>query len=174
MIRYKKHQITGEKNPLKGLWYAHPVIEETFDIEKLAKHMSNHNTPHSADVTKGVLAIFKIQTIACSIFPNIASAHYLLCNVAFIFPHLYIHVSNTLSQRQAYFRETDANDTFLFHSRIYHSTKSIANRVPFSKSRFTFLPKISFRYLGCNPKPGRTERTFCSVMTSPAFMSFDT
>ena len=117
MIRYKKHQITDEKSPLKGLWYAHPVIEETFDIE----------------------------------------------NVFYM-----------LSQIQTYFRETDANDTFLFHSRIYHSTKSIANRVPFSKSRFTFLSKISFRYLGCNPKPGRTERTFRSVMTSPDFMSSDT
>ena len=38
MIRYKKYQVTGEDSPLKGLWYARPVIEETFDIEKLAKH----------------------------------------------------------------------------------------------------------------------------------------
>ena len=33
MIRYKKYQMTGEKSPLKGLWYARPVIEETFNIE---------------------------------------------------------------------------------------------------------------------------------------------
>ena len=50
MIRYKKYQVTGEDSPLKGLWYARPVIEETFDIEKLAKHMSNHNTPYSSGV----------------------------------------------------------------------------------------------------------------------------
>ena len=31
MIRYKKYQFTGENHPLKGLWYARPVIEETFD-----------------------------------------------------------------------------------------------------------------------------------------------
>ena len=31
MIRYKKYQVTGEDSPLKGLWYARPVIEETFD-----------------------------------------------------------------------------------------------------------------------------------------------
>lgn len=55
MIRYKKYQVTGENSPLKGLWYARPVIEETFDIEKLAKHMSNHNTPYSSGVIKGVL-----------------------------------------------------------------------------------------------------------------------
>ena len=33
MIRYKKYQVTGENSLLKGLWYARPVIEETFDIE---------------------------------------------------------------------------------------------------------------------------------------------
>jgi len=27
MIRYKKYQVTGENSPLKGLWYARPVIE---------------------------------------------------------------------------------------------------------------------------------------------------
>lgn len=43
MIRYKKYQMTGENHPLKGLWYARPLIEDTFDTEKLAKHMSNHN-----------------------------------------------------------------------------------------------------------------------------------
>lgn len=56
MIRYKKYQVTGENSPLKGLWYARPVIEETFDIEKLAKHMANHNSPYSSGVIKGVLA----------------------------------------------------------------------------------------------------------------------
>ena len=56
MIRYKKYQVTGENSPLKGLWYARPVIEDTYDTEKLAKHMSNHNTPYSAGVIKGVLA----------------------------------------------------------------------------------------------------------------------
>ncbi len=62
MIRYKKYQVTGEDSPLKGLWYARPVIEETFDIEKLAKHMSNHNTPYSSGVIKGVLA----DMVACT------------------------------------------------------------------------------------------------------------
>ena len=28
MIRYKKYQMTGENSPLKGLWYARPVIED--------------------------------------------------------------------------------------------------------------------------------------------------
>lgn len=55
MIRYKKYQVVGEKSPLKGLWYARPLIEDTFDTEKLAKHMANHNTPYSAGLIKGVL-----------------------------------------------------------------------------------------------------------------------
>ena len=55
MIRYKKYQMTGENSPLKGLWYARPVIEETYDTERRAKHMENHNTPYSAGVIKGVL-----------------------------------------------------------------------------------------------------------------------
>ena len=55
MIRYKKYQMTGEKSPLKGLWYARPLIEDTFDTERLAKHMANHNTPYSEGLIKGVL-----------------------------------------------------------------------------------------------------------------------
>ena len=47
--------MTGENSPLKGLWYARPVIEETYDTERLAKHMANHNTPYSTGVVKGVL-----------------------------------------------------------------------------------------------------------------------
>lgn len=53
MIRYKKYQMTGENSPLKGLWYARPVIEETYDTERLAKHMANHNTPYSAGCRQG-------------------------------------------------------------------------------------------------------------------------
>lgn len=55
MLRYKKYQVTGDSSPLKGLWYARPLIEETFDIEKLARHMANHNSPYSSGVIKGVL-----------------------------------------------------------------------------------------------------------------------
>ena len=56
MITYKKIQIVGENHPCNGLWYARPVINETFDIETLSKHMSKHNTPFSPGVIKGVLA----------------------------------------------------------------------------------------------------------------------
>ena len=62
MIRYKKYQFTGENHPLKGLWYARPVIEETIDTELLAKPMASHTTPYSAGLIKGVLT----DMIACT------------------------------------------------------------------------------------------------------------
>lgn len=62
MIRFKKYQVVGEKSPLKGLWYARPLIEDTVNTEALAKHMANHNTPYSAGLIKGVLT----DMIACT------------------------------------------------------------------------------------------------------------
>ena len=54
-------QIVGEQHQCNGLWYARPVINETYDIEALSKHMSKHNTPFSPGVIKGVLA----DMVAC-------------------------------------------------------------------------------------------------------------
>lgn len=62
MITYRKIQITGEQHPCYGKWYARPVINETFDIETLSKHMSKHNTPFSPGVIKGVLS----DMVACT------------------------------------------------------------------------------------------------------------
>ena len=61
MILYKKYQIKGEEHPGNGLWYARPVINETLDLDALARHMSKHNTPFSPGVTKGVLG----DMVAC-------------------------------------------------------------------------------------------------------------
>jgi nucleoid DNA-binding protein len=36
-------------------WYARPVVEETMDIEALAEHMANHNSPYSKGVLIGIL-----------------------------------------------------------------------------------------------------------------------
>ena len=55
MILYKKYQMAGGNNKSKGLWYIRPVINQMLDIEALAKHMSDHNTPYSPGVIKGVL-----------------------------------------------------------------------------------------------------------------------
>jgi predicted histone-like DNA-binding protein len=42
-----------EKAYLK--WYARPVVEETIDIDGLAEHMANHNSPYSKGVLVGII-----------------------------------------------------------------------------------------------------------------------
>ena len=47
----KNEKMTGAY----GLYYAYPVVNETYDIDKLSEHMSSHNTPFSAGAIKGML-----------------------------------------------------------------------------------------------------------------------
>lgn len=56
MILYILKQNNNEDSPAFGKWYAYPVIEECIDLDGLAEHMSNHNTPFSKGAIKGVLA----------------------------------------------------------------------------------------------------------------------
>lgn len=55
MIKYVKYQnkTTGQKT--SGKWYVRAVIEQTIDLDALAEHMSNHNTPFSKGTIKGIL-----------------------------------------------------------------------------------------------------------------------
>ena len=55
MIRYVLKQNNNEDSRVYGKWFAYPVIEETIDLDALAEHMSNHNTPYSEGVIKGLL-----------------------------------------------------------------------------------------------------------------------
>ena len=55
MIRYKLYQNKMSSSPNYGHWYARAVCDETFDTERLAQHMSEHNTPYSPGVIHGVL-----------------------------------------------------------------------------------------------------------------------
>ena len=55
MIRYKIYQNQQKKGVNAGKWFARSVADETFDLAKLAEHMSKHNTPYSGGVIKGVL-----------------------------------------------------------------------------------------------------------------------
>ena len=61
MITYKKKQFAMKTGDNAGKWYAIPVVSETYDLERLADHMSHHNTPFSQGVIKGVLA----DMVAC-------------------------------------------------------------------------------------------------------------
>ena len=55
MIRYVLKQNKNEDSKVFGKWFAYPVIEETLNLDNLAEHMSNHNSPYSKGVIKGLL-----------------------------------------------------------------------------------------------------------------------
>ena len=52
MIRYKIYQNQQKKGVNAGKWFARAVSDETFDLAKLAEHMSKHNSPYSSGVIK--------------------------------------------------------------------------------------------------------------------------
>lgn len=53
MIKYITKQNTNEESKVFGKWFAYPVIEETVNLDGLAEHMSNHNSPYSKGMIKG-------------------------------------------------------------------------------------------------------------------------
>ena len=55
MILYILRQNKNSQSTAFGKFFAHPVIEETVKLDGLAEHMSNHNTPFSKGVIKGML-----------------------------------------------------------------------------------------------------------------------
>ncbi|MBO5314357.1 MAG: DNA-binding protein [Prevotella sp.] len=55
MILYVLRKNTNSESKVFGKWFAYPVIEETVDLDGLAEHMANHNTPFSKGAIKGML-----------------------------------------------------------------------------------------------------------------------
>lgn len=56
MIKYILRKNNNTSNEVSfGKWYAFPVIEETMDLEALAKHMEAHNTGFSEAMCVGVM-----------------------------------------------------------------------------------------------------------------------
>ena len=55
MILYVLKQNKNSKSAAFGKYFAYPVIEETINLDDLAEHMSNHNTPYSKGAIKGML-----------------------------------------------------------------------------------------------------------------------
>ena len=55
MVRYILQQIKITSSKAFGKWFAKNVVEETIDLDALAEHMSNHNSPYSKGVIKGLL-----------------------------------------------------------------------------------------------------------------------
>ena len=61
MILYVLYQNNNMESKAYGKWYARPVIEETVDLEALAEHMADHNTPYSKGAITGMLT----DMVAC-------------------------------------------------------------------------------------------------------------
>lgn len=55
MLRYKLYQIKQLGKPYSGLWFPRATDNQTIDLEQLAKHMANHNSPYSKGAIFGVL-----------------------------------------------------------------------------------------------------------------------
>ena len=55
MVRYILQQIKITSSKAFGKWFAKNVVEETIDLDALSEHMSNHNSPYSKGVIKGLL-----------------------------------------------------------------------------------------------------------------------
>ena len=55
MIKYILKKCKNAKSAVFGKQFAYPVVEETLDLDALAKHMSQHNTPYSKGMIRGVL-----------------------------------------------------------------------------------------------------------------------
>jgi predicted histone-like DNA-binding protein len=55
-VFYRKYQNKNRHSVAFGKWFARAVtIGKTINIDELAKHMSEHNTPYSKGAIKGVL-----------------------------------------------------------------------------------------------------------------------
>lgn len=55
MILYVLKQNKNPKSASMNKWFAYPDIKETINLDKLAAHMSSHNTPFSKGAIKGML-----------------------------------------------------------------------------------------------------------------------
>ena len=55
MLHYKLYQNKSKGNKAYGKWFARAIVNQTIDLERLAEHMANHNTPYSKGAIYGVL-----------------------------------------------------------------------------------------------------------------------
>ncbi len=55
MLHYKLYQNKSKGNKAYGKWFARAMVTQTIDLEQLAEHMANHNTPYSKGAILGVL-----------------------------------------------------------------------------------------------------------------------
>ena len=61
MLKYKLYQDNRDGSPNQGKWYARVAVDETIDLDGLAKHMAAHHSPYSEGLITGILK----DMIAC-------------------------------------------------------------------------------------------------------------
>ena len=61
MLKYKSYQDNREGSQNQGKWYARVAVDETIDLDGLAKHMAAHHSPYSEGLITGILK----DMIAC-------------------------------------------------------------------------------------------------------------
>lgn len=55
MIYLRTYKINNAKSTANGKYFLRSFSMDTYDLEKLAEHMSQHNTPYSVGAIRGVL-----------------------------------------------------------------------------------------------------------------------
>lgn len=55
MIRYQKYQSNSPFEGTNGKWFIRIKNGEQVDVDKLAEHMAEHNTPYSQGTIRGIL-----------------------------------------------------------------------------------------------------------------------
>ena len=61
MLKYKLYQDKRDGSTTQGKWYARVAVDETIDLDGLAKHMAAHHSPYSEGLITGILK----DMIAC-------------------------------------------------------------------------------------------------------------
>ena len=55
MLKYKLYQDNREGSKTEGKWFARVAVNETIDLDGLAKHMAAHHSPYSEGLITGIL-----------------------------------------------------------------------------------------------------------------------
>ena len=55
MLKYRKFKVSSNNELMNGKVYAKAVVNQTIDLDGLARHMAKHGTPYTRGVIAGIL-----------------------------------------------------------------------------------------------------------------------
>ena len=55
MLKYRKYKVNSNNELMNGKVYAKAVVNQTIDLDGLARHMAKHGTPYTRGVIAGIL-----------------------------------------------------------------------------------------------------------------------